>query len=754
MIKNKIKAKLLTGLMSAALIVGLCPASAFAVTGDQVAADGKYTSDIVDAESNDTGWNTYGVKAEVTVENGAITAINVTTDRRYDSDKNGLYFDMANGMINKLKGLSATADAVNACDTVSHATITSKAIKTAVVNALDGAEENEGEVEYVMMNIPYSDFYEAELSGNTEPVDGVSSATLNKTRTESLVGGSYHVDSEGKDITGVTFPVKLGDGVYEKLKDKGYVRVKDSDSVTIEVTNRGQTSTTTYKGQDALFENESYAYYVLKGEAPSYYKELTIDENGNLQFGEIQTTTERKTISGTAKFTTNSTYGDYELMVLDSEGEPLSSETFNNGTIYGVVVSAEDSDGVTDYGLRHLENIWRVYDLAWCTGFTTKVHNCPTASEHYKSMMGKTIKEVTYYTSTGIYEISLNDIYVPIKFENSVNVEDALVTAGKTSVTIEGLEKAEGYTPEYAVNNLEGAEVNVINGTGTITWDEDKALNDVYTLTIKDTTGKYANLSASFTLSTELMPAKYNEKDATLVKANGDITDDQFKYYLENIASVKVGDKDGNNETVYSASGRGSVQIIDPETGAIKADATDRDAAIFKAGQTYEITVTAQTYAKDLTFEYTAPTDTTALAAAIADAENLNKSDYTAESWEMLEGVIAAAKVTLESDPTQVAADEAVEAINNAIAALEKPATDPSDEDTPNNDGTVGGDNNNGGNTNGEATSTDNGAAAATDSAAQTGDDTALMGLIALAVASLGGAGFAVTRRRKAGENK
>lgn len=757
MIKNKIKAKLLTGIMSAALIVGLCPASAFAVTGDAVAQDGTYTSDFIDAVTNRTDWDTYGVKAEVTVTDGKIADINVTTDDRYDR-ANSIYLNTAKSGLDDLKGIDATETAVGNVaepDTVSGATITFNSIKTAVVNALNKADEKAEEFEYVMMNIPYSDFYENEINSDGTEVDGVSSATLNKTRTTGLVAGSYHVDSKGSDITGVTFPVKLGEGVDSSaLKD--YVRVKDSDSVTIEVTNRGQTSKTTYQGQDALFENASYAYYVLS-EAPSYYKELTI-ENGVPVFSEIKGDIAVNNLENiSADFKTESSYGDYELMLFDENDMALTSDTIK-GTIYGVVVSTTDG---TDYGMRHLENIWRVYDLAWCTGFTTLVHNCPTSSAHYESMMGKTINKVTYYTSEGIYEIPLEDEYVPFKFNNTVDVEDALVKDGETTATVEGLPS--DYNAEYAVKDLEGAAVSAnADGTVTITWDAEKASKKEYTLTIKDANEKYAGLSTSFTLSTDLEPAAYNgDKNApALVKSeNEGVTDNDFADYLKNIASVKVG------ENVYAASGRGAVQIIN-EDGTINTEATNRDAAIFEAGQTYEITVTAQTYAKDLTFEYTAPTDTTALEAAIADAEDLNKSDYTAESWEMLQGVIAAAKVTLNSDPTQVAADEAVEAINNAITALEKPATDPSDEDTPNDDGTVGGDNNNGGdanndgnvnndgNTNGEATSTDNGAAAATDSAAQTGDDTALMGLIALAVASLGGAGFAVTRRRKAGENK
>lgn len=67
---------------------------------------------------------------------------------------------------------------------------------------------------YVLMNIPYDDFYKAEAQNDVQ-VDAFTSATLNKSRTNSsaMAQGSYHVDPAGTDITGVTYPVKLADGV-------------------------------------------------------------------------------------------------------------------------------------------------------------------------------------------------------------------------------------------------------------------------------------------------------------------------------------------------------------------------------------------------------------------------------------------------------------------------------------------------------------------------------------------------------------
>ena len=65
---------------------------------------------------------------------------------------------------------------------------------------------NTASSKYVLMNIPYADFYKAEVK-NEVPVDAFTSATKNKTRTVSLAAGSYHVNSDGSDITGITYPV-------------------------------------------------------------------------------------------------------------------------------------------------------------------------------------------------------------------------------------------------------------------------------------------------------------------------------------------------------------------------------------------------------------------------------------------------------------------------------------------------------------------------------------------------------------------
>lgn len=264
-----------------------------------------------------------------------------------------------------------------------------------------GEGQTEGEA-YVLMNIPYDDFYKAELKNNDVKVDAFTSATKQKTRS-SLAKGSYHVNSDGSDITGVTFPVKVSD--ISVLKDKK--QIKDNASVSITTAIKGKETTTEYKGKDALFESDSYSYYVLS-EEPSYYKELTVGEDGSFTFSAIKgksAAPETKQVQ--AEFKTKSNYGDYQLKFDKTEFKSIIN--IDTDTVYGAVINTTDG---TTYGLCHQENIWKGYELAWSTGYTTESHGCHLNSEHFESMMGKTIDSVTYYASNGIYTLDIADVKV------------------------------------------------------------------------------------------------------------------------------------------------------------------------------------------------------------------------------------------------------------------------------------------------------------------------------------------------------
>ena len=515
-------------------------------------------------------------------------------------------------------------------------------------------------VQYVLMNIPYAEFYKAETTGNDIAVDAFTSATKNKTRTKGLAGGSYHENADGSKIDGITYAVKVDPSVdLSKYKE-----VKDGDSVEITVTNRGQTTTTTLTGKDTLFENASYAYYPLT-EAPANYKEVSVDADGNLVFSEVKGQEATKVEGVTAELLTETSYGDYEL---DLDGLP---EEIKSDNVNAVVVKTTDG---TAYGMRHLENIWRGNEIAWSTGFTSEVHGCPTSSEHYKSMMGKTIDSIEYYTTNGVYTMDIADIYVPVKSETTKSeVADADIAAGKTTINVQ---LPDGFDPEYSVDGLDvSVEGNVLTFKAAT---ESRAAASVkpgkYTLTIKDKNKKYADVVTTFTLTTKDMPAAYDEENKKLVEAEGfDI--DALKAYLGNITSVNVNGKD------YAASGRGSVVIINKD-GTIKTDADPFKDAV--AGTEFQITVASTGYTTPLTFTYKiaetpapAEVDTTALEAAIAEADNLKEADYTADSWAAYQAALQNARTVLEAKESQEAVNQALSTLNAAKDALVKAEEEP-----------------------------------------------------------------------------
>ena len=184
---------------------------------------------------------------------------------------------------------------------------------------------------YVQMNIPYADFYKAAGVDNASEIDAVTSATKNKTRAGKLVAGSYHVNADGTDITGVSFPVK----VLTPWALKNAKQVTDADSYDITVTLKGKESATTYTGADALFENESYAYYKLS-ETPAYY--ITAWYNllsGKWEFGKVHAT--ETTVEGTTvELNTNGHRATYEMKI---SGFDLD---YKANKIYGVVLTTAD----------------------------------------------------------------------------------------------------------------------------------------------------------------------------------------------------------------------------------------------------------------------------------------------------------------------------------------------------------------------------------------------------------------------------
>ena len=697
---KRVKTKAMAMAVAAAMAVDLCPVTAFAVTGSKVAEDGTYTATghVTQTEEDDPeDWGEYDITVSLTVKDGKFEDIQVTPGGTYDSSVNKTYlskaYDKSKGIKVKLAGQDATEDTISGWDTKTGATRTSAAIKQAALEAIQSAPEKTAAVEidttaletaiaaaegkneadytadswsavqeklaaaraaleaktsqeevtkaateldaavealvkaqketYVLMNIPYDQFYKADVNNDVK-VDAFTSATKNKVRTGSLAGGSYHVDASGDEITGVTFPVKVPAGTDLSK----YTQITDDSKVSITVTNRGKESTTDYTGKDALFESASYSYYTLS-EKPSYYKELTVNEDGSFSFGATQGTAAAITEGVTAELKTDSRYGDYQL---DLEG---LTDTIPSGTaIYGVIVSTKEG---SDYGMRHLENIWRVSELAWATGFTSVVHGCPTSSEHYKAMMGQHINKVTYYTAKGIYEIPVGGeegLYVPVKFDTSaVTVADAELKDGETSVatTISGLTLPESFDAEYTVD---GATA-IVEGEKLILKDVKKG---AYTLTITDKSGKYAPISVGFEVKGDSVQ---EINTASLEKA------------IQGAEALKEADYTADSWKVLQVALKNAKSALEA-----KKDQTSVDNAAVSLNKAMEALVKADGSAPT-------PTPTTTPTTTPAASKNNTTTSGTGNKTTTSTGSASTSKTAKTGDPTNI-----LEMLGLAVASL------------------------------------------------------------------------------------
>ena len=518
---------------------------------------------------------------------------------------------------------------------------------------------------YVLMNIPYSDFYAAEQ--NNSGTDVVTSATKQKTLAGSLVSGSYHVNADGSDITGATFAVKVGsDGIdWSKLK-----RVTDSDSVEITTSIKGKTSTTTYSGRDALFQAPSYSYYVLpEGETPANYKEATVDESGNLKFGAVEGKDAIALSDVTAKFTTNSKYGDYEIDFGNLREQMVADG--NQATVYGAVVNAADEAGnIEGYGMRALENIWKGKELAWSCGFVTESHGSPLSSTYYKSMMGKTIKSVVFYTSTGTYTVAM-DQYVPVKVsadKGAISIQESVSLDNSSAIGMnptlpEGFAAQydiEGWNGKVAVSNASSGPYNTIVSIPAGTQPGN------YTIVATDKSGKYAPLSATFTLTTAKNAAAFDASNLRLTVADG-ATESDLANYLGNISQVTV------NNVVYNARGKGAVKIVNQD-GSLNLAAANKDGSlVFDANGAYDVEIEATGYTSNLKFTYTKVADKVALESAIQSALKIDNGQnaYTASSWSVFQAALKDAQGVSESvSATDEQVANALSALQGAQAAL------------------------------------------------------------------------------------
>ena len=400
---------------------------------------------------------------------------------------------------------------------------------------------------YGTMNIPYTEFYAAEMGDSAGEVDAVTSATKNKVLMNGegkMFEGTFN---NGEDtILGVTYPVAVSQADLDAL------------------------------GAD------NYGFTKLDA-APEAYKNVTVTD-GKARFSAVQDA-EPETLSLGVKLSTETGYGDY---LIDLTDQPEGFDTKYSGALL------KTADGKA-YAFRHLENLWRG-EIAWSSGIKTQeVHGNQLKYGMYTGLMGSTVKEIVLITKNGYITVN-TDTYIPVKFASTLTAENGEAGTGSTAFTAEGVPA--DYQKKYAV--ADGFTVT----DGKISYTD--AQPGSYKLTVSDDSGKYAEISTTFTLETDALPVQF--KDRKLVKADG-ATDAEAENFIRNLAKVEVG------ETAYNASGRGAVKIFD-ENNAVNFDAESRNGKVFADGAngTYTLKISATGYRNALTAELAPAAETTAPA--------------------------------------------------------------------------------------------------------------------------------------------
>ncbi len=316
------------------------------------------------------------------------------------------------------------------------------------------------ETYYAYMNIPYSVFY-GNLNDDGD-VDTVSSATTSKAANCKNVYMTVDEES-GTTIYGVVVPVKMSTEVY-------------AEAVT-------------------LVSDASAAYYVgEEADAPAVYFELTSCADGVYTFSDMQSTADTTTteISGTT-LTTTSNWGDYVLEISSDYGVAPTD-------VYGVYLTTSDG---SQYALKQSENLWtpgNYYEFAWDT----------IDNDYYASMEGKSITGVTYITSYGIVEYTLDEeLYVT---EHMENVPTAVFLDDSTIYITGVAEDAENVTVSVKASGKNGAsltdEAKSISEDGTVTLDTAATDGTTYRVTV--TSDNYA---------ANLLSVAYTGVDRTALKA-------------------------------------------------------------------------------------------------------------------------------------------------------------------------------------------------------------------------------------------
>ena len=335
-------------LLSCAMLVGAGVQGAYAITGEEVAADKSYTSAPVRAEEPVSSWTGYSVSVSFDVKDGKFANINITSAdmKSYNSG----FKEYADNRIKTLEGKPATLATVNGLDARTGATYTTKASKSAILSELAKADAatkaepvEEAKTLYGKVNLPYADFYYGELKNLTAVSNDLNADAVDKAASLRADGMYDAVTSSTKNKFKSFFPT-----TYNSVNEDGSGKILGIKDVNVAI-------------DKALYDKVKKAIAEGKTSKNPLFdivKNMTLNE-GNAQPKEYKVINGDGTLTATkgdgtvvspatATISTINRYGNYGIK-LSGEGLPAAKD------VDGVILKTSDG---SLYAMKHLENIW------------------------------------------------------------------------------------------------------------------------------------------------------------------------------------------------------------------------------------------------------------------------------------------------------------------------------------------------------------------------------------------------------------
>jgi choline-binding protein len=406
------------------MLVSAGAQGAYAITGDEVAADKSYTAASTRAEEPGGDWDGYRVDVSFDVKDGKFANINIDTPGMDNS--NWGFKVKAKNRIKTLEGKPATLETINGLDAKTGATYTTQACKDAIrveLKKADAATKAEPVEEtktlYGKVNLPYADFYYGELKNLTAVSNDLNADAVDKAASLRADGMYDAVTSSTKNKFKSFFPT-----TYNSVNEDGSGKILGVKDVNVAI-------------DKALYDKVKKAIAEGKTSKNPLFdivKNMTLNE-GNAQPKEYKAINGDGTLTATkgdgtvvnpatATISTINRYGNYGIK-LSGEGIPAAKD------VDGVILKTSDG---SLYAMKHLENIWvKTYEISFAVKPDfVEPHGNHVNYKAYTSIEGKTITEIRYMVHDGddvVVKTSLLCKKIP-GADTSASVNNAVFSEG------------------------------------------------------------------------------------------------------------------------------------------------------------------------------------------------------------------------------------------------------------------------------------------------------------------------------------